>query len=121
MDAAEAISRLLEVSDDVRAVVVFERGGEPIASNLSDDGAAEAAALADAMLAYGETMRESAAVQQLRAVTQDGDVYLRRDGDRAVLAVAAAESMPGLIQHDLRALLGSLPRRRARSKAGATT
>jgi predicted regulator of Ras-like GTPase activity (Roadblock/LC7/MglB family) len=120
MDAAEAIERLLEVSDDVRAVVVFERGGEPIASNLSDDEAVEAAALADAMLAYADTMRERPAVQQLRAVTRGGDVYLRRDGDRAALAVAAPESMPGLVQHDLRALLGNLPRRRTRSKARAT-
>jgi predicted regulator of Ras-like GTPase activity (Roadblock/LC7/MglB family) len=120
MDAAEALDRLLRVSDDVRAVVVFESGGEPVASNLSDDESAEAAALADAMLAYAETMREDTAVRQLRAVTDDGDVYLRRDGDRAVLAVAAPESMPGLVQHDLRALLGSLPRRRVRSEAGAT-
>jgi predicted regulator of Ras-like GTPase activity (Roadblock/LC7/MglB family) len=120
MDAVEAIDRLLEVSDDVRTVVVFERGGEPIASNLSDGKAAEAAALADAMLAYADTMREGAAVQQLRAVTQGGDVYLRRDGDRAVLAVAAPESMPGLVQHDLRALLAVLQRRRTRRKAGAT-
>jgi Roadblock/LC7 domain len=120
MDAAEAVDRLLEVSDDVRAVVVFERGGEPIASNLTDVQAAEAAGLADAMLAYAGTMRETAAVRQLRAVTEDGDLYLRRDRDRAVLAVAAPESTSGLVQHDLRALLGSLPRRRTRSKAGAT-
>ena len=120
MDAAEAIDRLLDVSDDVRAVVVFERGGRTIASNLSDDEAAEAAGLADAMLVYADAMRDSAAVQQLRAVTLGGDVYVRRDGDRAVLAVAAPGSMPGLVQHDLRTLLGSLTRRRGRSKAHAT-
>ena len=119
MDAAEALDRLLEVSDDVRAVVVFERGGEPIASNLGEDEAAETAALADAMLAYADTMRDSAAVQQVRAVTTGGDVYLRRDGDRAVLAIAAPGSMPGLVQHDLRTLLAGLPRRRTRSKARA--
>jgi predicted regulator of Ras-like GTPase activity (Roadblock/LC7/MglB family) len=120
MDAAEAVDRLLEVSDDVRAVVVFERGGEPIASNLGEDEAAETAALADAMLAYTDAMRDSAAVQQVRAMTRGGDVYLRRDGDRAALAVAAPGSMPGLVQHDLRTLLAALPRRRARSKTGAS-
>jgi hypothetical protein len=34
--------------------------------------------------------------------------------------VAALESIPGLVQHDLRALLSGLPRRRTRRKAGAT-
>ena len=119
MDAAEAIDRLLDVSDDVRAVVVFERGRRTIASNLSDDEAAEAAGLADAMLVYADAMRDSAAVQQLRAVTLGGDVYVRRDGDRAVLAVAAPGSMPGLVQHDLRTLLGSLTRRRSKAHATA--
>jgi predicted regulator of Ras-like GTPase activity (Roadblock/LC7/MglB family) len=119
MDAAEALEHLLEVSDDVRAVVVFERGGEPVASNLDDAEAAEAAALADAMLAYAGTLRNEAAVESVRGVTPGGDVYIRREGDRAVVAVATPGSMPGLVEHDLRTLLGSLPRARRRTEAHA--
>jgi hypothetical protein len=120
MDAAQAVTSLLDVSDDVRAVVVFERGGEVAASNLADEEASEAAALADAMLAYADSLRADAAVQQLRAVTDGGDVYIRREGDRAAVAIATTESMPGLVQHDLRTLLGELPRPRRKRKARAS-
>lgn len=119
MDANDALEELLRVSDDVRAAVVFDRGGEPEASNLPDEEAAEIGALADAMLAYAGTLREDAELRGLRAVTPDGDVYLVRDGDRAVAAVAAPGSLAGLVQHDLRTLLGSLPRTRQRRRAVA--
>jgi predicted regulator of Ras-like GTPase activity (Roadblock/LC7/MglB family) len=119
MDAAEALEHLLEVSDDVRAVAVFDREGHPVASNLGDDEAAEVAALADAMLAYADTLRSDAAVQTVRGVTEGGDVYIRREGDRAAVAIAAPGSMPGLVEHDLRTLLGSLPRSRRKAKARA--
>jgi len=51
MDADAALAQLLQVSDDVRAAVIFERG-EALASNLPEDEAAEIAARAGAMLAY---------------------------------------------------------------------
>jgi hypothetical protein len=108
MDAHEALDRLLEVSDEVRAAVVFEPGGEQLASNLPEDEASEVAGLADSMLAYAETLRNDVAVKQLHAVTPDGDVYLARRGPRAVVAIAVAGSLAGLVQHDLRTLLGSV-------------
>lgn len=109
--------RLLEVSEDVRAAVVFERG-EPTTSNLDEDQAATIAELADAMLAYAATLRTTVAATQLRAVTPDGDVYVAQRGDRGVVAIASPGSLAGLVQHDLRTLLSSLPR--ARRKAVAT-
>ena len=118
MDANDALERLLEVSEEIRAAVVFERG-EPIASNLPDDQAAHVAGLADAMLAYAATLRTKVAATQLCAVTPAGDVYVARQGDRGVVAVATARSLAGLVQHDLRTLLGSLPRSRARAVATA--
>jgi hypothetical protein len=117
MDANGALARLLEVSDEIRAAVVFERG-EAIASTLPDDEAAAIAQLADAMLAYASTFRKQAAVTQLRAVTLEGDVYVLRRGEQGVVAVALPESLAGLVQHDLRTVLASLPR--ARRKAVAT-
>jgi predicted regulator of Ras-like GTPase activity (Roadblock/LC7/MglB family) len=115
MDANHAIDELLQVSDEVRAAVIFERGGEPVASNLPDEEAHEIAGLGDAMLAYAETLRASAEVRQLEAITPDGDVYLVHEGGRAVLAIAIPGSLAGLVQHDLRTLLGSLSRRRRRA------
>jgi predicted regulator of Ras-like GTPase activity (Roadblock/LC7/MglB family) len=119
MDANEALEQLTRVSEEVRAAVVFERGGEPIASTLPDDDARELAALGDAMLAYAATLRDGAAVRRLEAVTPEGGVYLLREGDRAVIATAVPGALVGLVQHDLRTLLASLARPRRRAKAGA--
>ena len=118
MDANDALERLLEVSEEIRAAVVFEQG-EPIASNLPDDQAADVAGLADAMLAYAAALRAKVAVAQLHAVTPAGDVYIARRGDQGVVAIATAGSLEGLVQHDLRTLLGSLPRSRKRAVATA--
>jgi predicted regulator of Ras-like GTPase activity (Roadblock/LC7/MglB family) len=121
MDANHALDELLRVSDEVRAAVVFERGGEPTASNMPDEEARELAGLADAMLAYAATLREGTEVRQLEAVTPDGDVYVVRQGERAVVAIAAPGSLAGLVQHDLRMLLRSLSRRRRRAVVNAAT
>lgn len=118
MDADAALAQLLEVSDDIRAAVVFERG-ELLASNLSEDEAAEIAGLADAMLAYAGTLRKEADVKQLEAVTPDGDVYVVRQGERGIVAIAAPGSLAGVVQHDLRTLLGRLSQRSQEAVARA--
>jgi hypothetical protein len=118
MDADAALAQLLEVSDDIRAAVVFERG-ELLASNLSEDKAAEIAGLADAMLAYARTLRKEADVKQLEAVTPDGDVYVVRQGERGIVAIAAPGSLAGVVQHDLRTLLGRLSQRSQEAVARA--
>ena len=112
MDGADALEELFRVSDDLRAAVVFVPGGEPLVSNLEDDEATDLAATADAMLAYAATLRRGSAVRQLRAATPDGDVYVLREGDRAVVAVTNPGAHPGLVRHDLRSLLARAPRRR---------
>jgi predicted regulator of Ras-like GTPase activity (Roadblock/LC7/MglB family) len=119
MDANEALDRLLAVSDEIRAAAVFVRGGEPIAATTDDEDARELAGLGDAMLAYADALRDSSGVRQLEGVTPEGSVFVVRDGDRAVVAIAAPGALVGLVQHDLRMLLGSLSRRRQRAKAGA--
>jgi predicted regulator of Ras-like GTPase activity (Roadblock/LC7/MglB family) len=119
MDANDALAHLLEVSDEIHTLVVFEHG-EPVASNLPDEEAREISAVADAMLAYAGALRKGVEVKQLEAVTPEGDVYVARQGDRGVVAIAAAGSLAGLVRHDLRTLLGSLTRPRRRATANAT-
>lgn len=121
MDANEALEQLLRVSEDIRAAVVFEQGGELTAATLLDEDARELSALAEAMLAYADTLRDAPAVRQLEALTPEGGVYVVRDGKRAVVAIAAPGSLVGLVQHDLRTLLGSLSRPRRRAKASAAS
>jgi hypothetical protein len=118
MDANVALAQVLEVSDDVRAVVVFEHG-EPVASNLSEDEAAEIAGRADAMLAYSGTLRRGVDVKQLVAVTRDGDVYVVRQGERGLVAITSPGSLVGVVQHDLRTLLSSLSTESRREVAHA--
>jgi len=113
------LDELLRVSDEVRAAVIFERGGDPLASNLGDDDARELTALGDAMLAYAGTLRDAAEVRQIRAVTQNGEVYVTRRGERAVVAIAVPGALPGLVQHDLRTALAGATRRR-KAVASAT-
>jgi hypothetical protein len=72
------------------------------------------------MLAYAGALRKGAKVKQLQAVTPDGDVYVVREGERAVVAIAAPGSLAGLVQHDLRTLLRSSARARRRATANAT-
>jgi predicted regulator of Ras-like GTPase activity (Roadblock/LC7/MglB family) len=121
MDASESLERLLQVSEDIRAAVVFERGGEPVAATMLDEDARELATLGDAMLDHAGTLREASAVRQLEALTPEGGVYVARNGDLAVVAIAAPGSLVGLVQHDLRALLGGLVRPRRKAKASAAS
>ena len=111
------LDELLRVSDEIRAAVIFERGGDPLASNLEDDDARELAGLGDAMLAYAGTLRDGAEVRQVRAVTPDGEVYVARRGERAIVAKAVAGALPGLVQHDLRTALAGARRRKAVASA----
>jgi hypothetical protein len=119
VDPGDALNELLQVADEVRAAVVFDRGGAATASNLGDDEAIEIASLGDAMLAYADTLRRNTNVSRLKAVTPEGDVYVVRQGERAVVAIAVSGSTAGLVQHDLRTLLGKLSRRKAPARASA--
>ncbi len=88
---------------------------------MLDEDARELAALGEAMLASADELRDEAAVTRLEAVTPEGGVFVVRDGERAVVAIAAPGSLVGLVQHDLRTLLRSLSRPRRRAKASAAS
>jgi predicted regulator of Ras-like GTPase activity (Roadblock/LC7/MglB family) len=119
MDAKDALDRLTQVSDDVRAAVVFERGGTPIGATVPDEDARELAALGDAMLAYADALRSGAEVRQLQAVTPAGGVYVVRRDERAVVATAERDALSGLVQHDLRTVLTDLAKRSRTAKKNA--
>jgi hypothetical protein len=119
MAADEALKELLEVSNDVRAAVIFERGGAEIASTT--DAGAEIAEIADAMLAYGNALRaDGAAVERLEAALEGASVLVVRDGERAIVAVTGPEPVSALVFHDLRACVRKV-RRRARQRAHAAS
>jgi hypothetical protein len=105
MDEDPAVEELLRTSEDVRAVVVFERGGEVSASSLPEDEAAEVAGIADAMLAYADRLRPDRTATRLEASTREADVYVVTSGGRVTVAIAGPGSTQPLVQHDLRTLL----------------
>ena len=136
MDAAAALERLREISSQVRAAVIFERGGKVVGSTFADDlRAKDVAAEAEALLTEAEQRRdaggEAAEFAQLEVALQGGSVFVVRDGDRLIAATTQPEPTVGLVFYDLKSCLRDLdtpaapkkraaPRRKPASRAKNT-
>src|SRR5881392_653148 len=87
MDAAAALERLREISSQVRAAVIFERGGKVVGATFADDQRAkDVAEEAEALLTEAEQRRdadgEAAEFSQLEVALLRGGVVVVRDGGR---------------------------------------
>jgi predicted regulator of Ras-like GTPase activity (Roadblock/LC7/MglB family) len=136
MDAAAALERLREISSQVRAAVIFERGGKLVGSTFADDQRAkDVAEEAEALLTEAEQRRdaagEAAEFAQLEVALQGGSVFVVRDGDRLIAATTQPEPTVGLVFYDLKSCLRDLdtpaapkkraaPRRKPASRAKKT-
>ena len=136
MDAAAALERLREISSQVRAAVIFERGGKVVGSTFADDQRAkDVAEEAEALLTEAEQRRDSgdeaAEFAQLEVALQGGSVFVVRDGDRLIAATTQPEPTVGLVFYDLKSCLRDLdtpaapkkraaPRRKPASRAKKT-
>lgn len=120
MTADQALEELLDVSEDIGAAVLFDRDGEILAASLGDETARTIAGVAGAMLSYAEALRSEAGVARLEALTDEGGVFVLREGDRAAVAVTGTDPVAGLVYHDLRACLRNCARP-TREKARATS
>jgi predicted regulator of Ras-like GTPase activity (Roadblock/LC7/MglB family) len=126
MDAAAALERLRDISSQVRAAVIFERGGKVVASTLADEERAKRVAReAEELLAAAEQRRDSTKdggkFVQLEAAVQGGSVFVVRDGDRLIAATTPPEPTVGLVFYDLKSCLRELetdaaPKKRAPAK-----
>jgi predicted regulator of Ras-like GTPase activity (Roadblock/LC7/MglB family) len=131
MDAAAALERLREISSQVRAAVIFERGGKVVGSTLADDQRAkDVAEEAEALLTEAEQRRdagdEAAEFAQLEVALQGGSVFVVRDGDRLIAATTPPEPTVGLVFYDLKSCLRELetpvaPKKRAPAKRKPAT
>jgi predicted regulator of Ras-like GTPase activity (Roadblock/LC7/MglB family) len=130
VDAAAALDRLREISSQVRAAVIFERGGKVVGSTLGDEERAKrVAAEAEALLDDAERRRRAdgeAEFAQLDVAMRDGSVFVVRDGKRLIVATTAPEPTVGLVFYDLKSTLRELetkpkpaPRKRAPAKRKA--
>jgi predicted regulator of Ras-like GTPase activity (Roadblock/LC7/MglB family) len=120
MSGGQALTELLDVSEDVVAAVILDGEGEPIAASVGDDEARSAAEIAAAMLAYAGALRSEATARRLVATTSQGSVFVVREGDRAIVATTGTDPVAGLVLHDLRAALKKTGRR-TREKANASS
>jgi predicted regulator of Ras-like GTPase activity (Roadblock/LC7/MglB family) len=126
MDAAAALEGLRDISSQVRAAVIFERGGKVVGSTLADEERAKRVAQeAEELLAAAEQRRDSTGdgskFAQLEAAVQGGSVFVVRDGDRLIAATTPPEPTVGLVFYDLKSCLRELgtaaaPRKRAPAK-----
>ena len=130
MDAAAALERLRDISSQVRAAVIFERGGKVVGSTLADaERAKRVAQEAEELLAAAEQRRDATddggKFAQLEAAVQGGSVFVVRDGDRLIAATTPPEPTVGLVFYDLKRCLRELeataPKKRAPAKRKPAT
>jgi predicted regulator of Ras-like GTPase activity (Roadblock/LC7/MglB family) len=107
MDAAQALADLTEISSQIDAAVLFDQEATVVGSTLSSSHAAERfARFASKLLADAAAFRSSgAAVTQLEASTQDGSVFVVRDGARLIAATTGPSPTVGLVFYDLKSCL----------------
>jgi predicted regulator of Ras-like GTPase activity (Roadblock/LC7/MglB family) len=129
MDAAAALERLREISSQVRAAVIFERGGKVVGSTLADEKRADqVAAEAEALLREAETRSDrpdGSDFAQLEVALQAGSVFVVRDGERLIAATTPPEPTVGLVFYDLKSCLRELqapaPKKRQPAKRKPAT
>jgi predicted regulator of Ras-like GTPase activity (Roadblock/LC7/MglB family) len=107
MDAAQALADLTEISSQIEAAVLFDDGGGVLGSTLTDEQAAQALARSAAELLEGAKGFRStgAEVTQLEASTQEGSVFVVRDGARRIAATTGPSPTVGLVFYDLKSCL----------------
>ena len=113
MDASAALERLRDISSQVRAAVVFERGGKVLGATFDGDRAARAAAAAERLLADAERRRDqeggaAGELAQLEVALQGGSVFVVRHGERLIAATTPPEPTVGLVFYDLKSALREL-------------
>ena len=108
VDTTEALADLVEISPQIRSVVVVGSDGVVVGSNLADGSAAKRLADGGLRLASEADEVRGAHVAQLEVALQSGSVFVVRDGDRAIVATTRAEPTVGLVFYDLKTALRSI-------------
>jgi predicted regulator of Ras-like GTPase activity (Roadblock/LC7/MglB family) len=111
VDPERALRDLTEISSQIRAAAIFQEDGTLVASTFAAEEAGKRFVhAARTLLQEAEEARAEAAgrLVQLEAATDEGSVFLVREGDRAVAAVTRPEPTAGLVFYDLKSCLRAL-------------
>jgi predicted regulator of Ras-like GTPase activity (Roadblock/LC7/MglB family) len=129
MDAQQALSDLTEISSQIRAAVVFDDKGKVAGSTLDDSGRAEELARNAAELlavADGVKTGDGTELIQLEAATEEGSVFVVREGPTRIAATTGVDPTVGLVFYDLKSALRNLettpePKKKAAPRKKPTT
>jgi predicted regulator of Ras-like GTPase activity (Roadblock/LC7/MglB family) len=124
MDAQQALADLTEISSQIRAAVVFDDKGKVAGSTLTDsDRAEELARGAAELLAVAEGVKtgDGTELTQLEAATDEGSVFVVRQGKTRIAATTGVDPTVGLVFYDLKSALRNMEQKRtpARKRAPA--
>ena len=109
MAAQQALADLTEISSQIEVAAICAAGGSVIASTLADAARASSLGslvtrLLEATPAAGPATAE---LEQLEAATDEGSVFLVRDGGLTIVAVTKPQPTSGLVFYDLKSALRS--------------
>ena len=124
MEAAQALADLTEISAQIEAAVLAERGGAVVASTFSEDDKGEAFAAAAAELvraAEDSGELSSKELVQVQAASPQGCVFVVRDEGHLVAAVTGAQPTVGLVFYDLKTCLRLLEREKTETETKPKT
>jgi predicted regulator of Ras-like GTPase activity (Roadblock/LC7/MglB family) len=111
MDAQQALSDLTEISSQIRVAVVFDDKGKVAGSTLDDGARAEELARNAAELlavADGVKTGDGTELTQLEAATEEGSVFVVREGTTRIAATTGVDPTVGLVFYDLKSALRNL-------------
>jgi predicted regulator of Ras-like GTPase activity (Roadblock/LC7/MglB family) len=111
MDAQQALADRTEISSQIRAAVVFDETGRVAASTLAESPRAEELARrASELLTAAEGVKtgEGAELTQLEAATDEGSVFVVRQGPTRIAATTGVDPTVGLVFYDLKSALRNL-------------
>jgi predicted regulator of Ras-like GTPase activity (Roadblock/LC7/MglB family) len=107
MDAQQALADLTEISSQIQVAVVFDDQGKVAGSTLSDAGRADGLArAAKELLAAADSVRAGESkLTQLEIATEEGSVFVVREGKTCIAATTARNPTVGLVFYDLKSAL----------------
>ena len=125
--AETALAELTEISSQIEAAVLVDAKGAVAASTLPDERAARLASSARSVLDSAAEVRDGE-LTQLEVASDEGSLFVVREGNRLIAAVTPPEPTAGLVFYDLKSCLRRAtekpkpkPKRRSRAKANGKT
>jgi predicted regulator of Ras-like GTPase activity (Roadblock/LC7/MglB family) len=99
-----ALAELTEISSQIEVAVLFDAEGKVVAATIPDEPAARVAASAKALLEQAAQIG-AGELTQLEASTEDGSLFVVKDGPTMIAASTASEPTAGLVFYDLKSCL----------------